>query len=289
MHGIGRLQPGKRIAGGVLVPARVRAEPRRQTVGRVQAPGSAVLVELDEDGVLEQSAEAREIGVESRRYGRLAVADRERGELPQNDLVGHAEGRDGADGADPRDDRAAACPEPGEDVVHLAGVRDLRRLYGMHPAAFRCRFGHPHVVDVGLQDRESHHEPLAVAGPRGQETPVRDARELEDAGRDVPSMDDAVVGEERGVLVGRRRQRWVGPDSLQPRDLLDGLPEPVFEDLANVGGEVVVDRHRCWVLRHFGAVYEARGRNRKRLAERVLTDGIARLVARLLVGYVPRR
>ena len=189
---------------GSAYQRRVRAERVRQVVVRVQArPGAPMLLELDEHGLLQHPSEAREVGMERRGHHRLAVSERERGELPKDDVVRDAERGDGADRADPRDDRAAALPEPGQHVVHRTRERHLRRIDRVGPTALARRIVHPHVVDVGDQDRESRDELPAVDGPRGEETAVDDVGELERAGGDVTGVDDPVIAEERRMRVGR--------------------------------------------------------------------------------------
>ena len=238
-----RVQPGERVACGVRVPPCVRAESVRQQVVRVQArSGPPVLLELDEHRSLQHASEAREVGMKRRGHHRLAVSERERGELPKNDVVRDAERVDGADRADPRDDRAAALPEPSQHIVHRTRERHLRGIDRMGATALAGRIVHPHVVDVGDQDRESHDELLAVKGPRGEETAVDDVGELERAGRHVTSVNDPVIAEERRMGVGRAENRPVAGKRLHGRLLLDGVPEPLLQDRPDVLGEVAIHR-----------------------------------------------
>ena len=137
VRGMGRVDPGERVACGVRVPPSVRAERVRQVVVRVQArSGAPVLLELDKHRLLQHPSEAREVGMERRGHHRLAVSERERGELPKDDVVRDAERVDGTDRADPRDDRAAALPEPGQHVVHRTRERHLRRIDRVGATAF---------------------------------------------------------------------------------------------------------------------------------------------------------
>jgi hypothetical protein len=132
-----------------------------------------MLLELDEDGPLQDPAKPVQVGIESGRHGRLAVTNRERGELAQDDIVRHAERCDGADRGDAYRHRAAARPELLDDVVHLSRERDLSRVQRVHTAALRCRIVHAGVVDVREQNSEPDYELLpdrpataAAGGPQ---------------------------------------------------------------------------------------------------------------------------
>ena len=241
--GMGGVDPGESVPPRVGVEARVRARLARQVVVRAQgSAGMATILELDEDGMLQDPPEPGEVGEESRGDCRLAVTDGKRSELSQDDVVRDPEGRGGADGSDPRDDVAAAPPQPVEDVVHLPRERNLGRVERVEPAAFRRGVAHPDVVDVGLQDRQARYEFPAVVGPRRQERAVGQGRKFEGSDSDVARVDDPVIGEEGRVQIGPGGQRAVDGHRLQGRDLFHRDPESVFEDRPDVLGHVAVDR-----------------------------------------------
>ena len=238
-----RVEPRERVANGVGVPACVHVQRVRQVRFRVQARSrAAVLLERDEDRSLQGAAEAGEVGVERRRHHGLAVTEGQRDQLAQHDVVGNAEGRDGANGADARDDRPPVLPDAGEDVVDRARERHLRCVDRVHASAFGGRVVHADVVDVREQDRERRHELPAVDGARRQQASVRDVRELEGAGRHVAGVDGPVIAEERRMHVRGGHDGSVAGERLDGRRLLDGVPEALLEDHPDVLGDVPIDR-----------------------------------------------
>src|SRR5918994_6010838 len=131
------------------------------------------------------------------RHRRLAVGDREGGQLPEDDVARNAEGCNGVYGGNTPNDLASVLREPVQRVLRRIRERDVRSVESMDPAARRCRIVHAHVVQIAEQDSEAHDELPAVAGARRQEPAAGEAVESDDAGRYITRMNDPVVGEER--------------------------------------------------------------------------------------------
>ena len=180
--------------------------------------------------------------MERRGHHRLAVSERERGELTKDNVVRDAERVEGTDRADPRDDGPAALPQAGQHVVHRTRERHLSGIDRVGATALARRVVHPHVVDVGDQDRQSRDELPAVDRPGGEEPAADDVGKLECAGSDVTGVHDPVITEERRVRVRRAKDRPVARKRLHGRLLFDGVPEALLEDRPDILREVAVER-----------------------------------------------
>ena len=186
-----------------------------------------------------ERAEGRDVAEHSGGHGRLAVRDREGGELPEHDPGRNGKRCDRINLGDAPHDRAAVAHELVEDVVNLAGERDVGGVDRMDPAAFGRGIVHANVVQVREQDCEADDELMAVSRPMGQEDSVHRVREIDGTGCDVPCMDDAVVCEQRRVRFGGRQERLVlGGQRLQPRALLYAMPEPLLEHRSDLHREM---------------------------------------------------
>jgi hypothetical protein len=88
-------------------------------------------------------------------------------------------------------------------------------------------------------------ERLPFRRAQREEHAVRGRGEREEAGGDVPHVDDAVVGEESGMVDRVGEEAGVVGERLEPRSLLDRAPVALLQELAQLGGQQLVDRAHC--------------------------------------------
>ncbi len=101
-------------------------------------------------------------------------------------------------------------------------------------------------------------------GPGGEQHPVDHVDERDDAGRDVPHVHHAVVGEHRRVSTGVLEERGVLHEHLERRLHLDGPPEGLLERGPHGARKVVVQACPATHLAHSGRLpVPTMGRNER--------------------------
>ena len=243
MRGIRRVEPGVGVARRVRVPAGVGAglSAGASSWAPASPPRRRCSLEVGEDDVPHQLAQRGRVG-EQRRAARSTCCARPRARPAP---AGRRRRRRRTVRRRPRR-RCAGRPgrvvrETVEHVVHRPGERDVGAVQRVDAAAGRRRVVHPDVVHVGDQHREPDHEVAPVGRPAGQQDALDRRREIDDPRRDVAHVDDPVVGEQRGMPVGRT-ERVVVAQRLQRRALHHRPPEPLLEHRPELRGQMAVDR-----------------------------------------------
>ena len=199
-----------------------------------------MVVQPREHHALEDSTECDPV-VEHVGWDRgLAVGDGRAEHLPDDGLERRGERRPIGDL------RESGAHWPGrKQVVDQRGdigtERCVRREQGVHPPARPGHVDHADVVQVRKPDAETLHELLPVWGTTGQEDAVDRVQQFHESDRDVPDVDDAVVGEDRWMGAGICEEPRVVAQDFERGLGLDRPPEPFLEIGPDVAGQIAVE------------------------------------------------
>ena len=116
-----------------------------------------------------------------------------------------------------------------DELVGIWPEGGVSRVDGVGPPPDRGHVDHADVVEVGGGDAEDFHEPATIRGPGREQDAVDGLHQAHEPVRHVAHVDDAVVGEDRGMAAWVGEERRVVAKGLERGLGLDRPPEALLE------------------------------------------------------------